>query len=158
MVPTSKQLKDESFDQMTQRRRKLVLLLFALLVIAVIAIGVNYYVWHQMRLSRNAADVSSQLSDPKSASITNISNPESNLVAAFDTQMMTSPPTRLGESNQQIDQHGVPADDDIQRMIYEALRNDFPELNLSQRELLELTETILLLRQTLFDLRKMDRA
>ena len=145
---------------MVPRRRKLVLFLFALLVIAVIAIGVNYYVWHQARVNRTAADLNLQLSDAQFNRATGlyIGNPEKAAGVTFDTQLMPYSSTRHGVSNPQIDQQVDEFDNDIYCMLSEALRNEFPELNLSQPEIVKLSETILLLRKTLLGLRNMDRA
>jgi hypothetical protein len=139
---------------MIPRGRKLPVLLFALFVFAVMAGGWTFYNWHQTRYGKysEALHLHPPDSQPLGSDIARSTTSTAQIIA-----LASSSPTNHDESITEIDQGVVEIDNDIYSMVSEAIRNDFPELNLSQSDLLDLSETIVQLRDALGKLRNTER-
>ena len=116
--------------------------------------GGTLYHWHQTRYAKYTAVL--HLNPPDFQHLD--SNAASSITSTAQIKALAVPsPTKHDESIAKIDQGVGELDDGIYSMVSEAIRNDFPELNLSQSELLDLSETIAQLRNALGNLRNTER-
>ncbi len=141
---------------MILRGRKFPFLLFTLLVVVAVATGWAVYHRHLERYANNSATPALVPPTYRFSDVGRTTTSASHMPASTfpsRTKPTIHAPTVPDHLITTIDQDLVEVDNDIHDMVREAIHHDFPELNLSESELLDLSGTIVLLRDALAKLR-----
>ncbi len=151
----------EEFKPMMPPGRRRIVLPVALFAVAVAAAVWTFYHWHQ----KGNANITAALHSPSSARPAS-HDAKPGPVDTADIEAASAPsqvkstvqlPGVNDEPIAAIDQGAVEIDPDIYEMVREAIHTDFPELDLSQDELWDLSDTITQLRDALAHLRDTER-